>query len=104
MEVVQERFASQKLQLLLIVAVLVPRRFFDVDIHSRGPKVVNDGVKNVVVLRFFSIEIDAHNGEDGGFFRLPVEHERAVANTEVEVLDACVLQTTEGLGEVPVVS
>lgn len=50
---VQVRVASEKLQVLAFVAVLMPRRFLDVDSRTPRTKVVDDGVKYVVVRRFW---------------------------------------------------
>lgn len=46
--------------------------------------------------------VDAHHGE-GGLLCLPVAEEFAVANPDVEELDAGVLEAEEGLSEVPVI-
>lgn len=51
MEVFQERIVREKLQVLAVVAVLVPRRFLNIEFHRPRSKVVHDGVKGVVVRR-----------------------------------------------------
>lgn len=101
LEVVQEGRASQKFH--RVVVVLVPRRVIDVDfVCSRRSKVVHDGVQKVVVRVVSKIKFDHDHGEDCRVSCLPVAQEGAIAKPDEELLDACVLESQEGLLKVPV--
>lgn len=71
--------------------------------HDLRSWVVHVGVERVLDRRFRRVEFDLHFGEGGGFWILPVAQEGAVTNSNHEVPNARVLETSDDLCQVSIV-